>query len=208
MRHFVYTGGRVLPEFITEHPKSGDVVIAADSGYANAKNLGERVDVVIGDFDSLPRSSIPEGPEIITLPAVKDVTDTQAAVGLALKDGATEIVIVGGLSGRPDHTASNLAVLEDLNARGVRAIITDGASRARFMRDSSELLFACGFRYFSVIAADAKVRGLSIEGCRYPLKNATLYRRNQFAVSNEIDGNCALISVRRGGVWIMETRDV
>ncbi len=208
MRHFIYTGGTVHPEFITEHPRGDDIVIAADSGYKNAKLLGERVDVLIGDFDSLGKDNIPEGPRIVSLPAEKDDTDTQAAVELALRDGASEIIIVGGLSGRPDHTLSNLAVLEDLNRKGVHAIITDGASRVRFMRDSSELLFSCGYRYFSVIAADEKVKGLTIEGCKYPLKNAVLYRTRQFAVSNEITCNCALVSVRKGGVWIMETRDV
>ena len=208
MRHFVYAGGAVHPEFITEHPKGEDIVIAADSGYRNALLLGDKVDVLIGDFDSLGRENVPEGIQTVTLPEEKDVTDTQAAVELALKDGASEIIIIGGLSGRPDHTISNLAILEYLNRRGVHAVITDGASRARFLRNSSELLFSCGFRYFSIIAADEKVRGLSIEGCKYPINNAVLYREKQYAVSNEITGNCALISVRKGGVWILETRDI
>jgi sugar fermentation stimulation protein A len=52
-----------------------------------------------------------------------------------------------------------------------------------------------------------EVKGVTLEGCKYPLKKARLYRNRQFAVSNELTGNCALIDVRRGGVWILETTD-
>ena len=40
MRAFIYTGGAVRAEFITEHPKADDLCIAADSGYNNAKAMG------------------------------------------------------------------------------------------------------------------------------------------------------------------------
>ena len=53
MRAFIYTGGVIHPDNITEHPKAEDLCIAADSGYHNAKKLGERVDILIGDFDFL-----------------------------------------------------------------------------------------------------------------------------------------------------------
>ena len=46
-----------------------------------------------------------------------------------------------------------------------------------------------------------------MEGGKYPLRNATLRRTNQFAVSNEIEKNCALISVKKGGIFIIESRD-
>ena len=52
-----------------------------------------------------------------------------------------------------------------------------------------------------------KVKGVSIEGCKYPLKNATLSNRYQYAVSNEITGNCTLISVKKGGIFIVESKN-
>ncbi|MBP5174219.1 MAG: thiamine diphosphokinase, partial [Clostridia bacterium] len=92
MKAFIYTGGTVYPDNITEHPRGDDLVIAADSGWKNALALGEKPAVLIGDFDSFT-GSIPDGPEIITLQKEKDNTDTQAAVGVAVSRGATEIVI-------------------------------------------------------------------------------------------------------------------
>jgi thiamine pyrophosphokinase len=63
------------------------------------------------------------------------------------------------------------------------------------------------YRYVSLIAADPVVKGVSIEGCKYPLEKATLRRTHQYAVSNEIEGNCCLISVRKGAVYIIESCD-
>ena len=207
MRAFIYTGGTVRAEYITEHPKADDLCIAADQGYHTAKALGERIDLLLGDFDSIGSVPRDEGVEIRQVPAEKDYTDTQLAVEIALERGAEDIVIIGGLSGRLDHTLSTLAILEDLNTRGVYCTVTDGQNRARYMKSTSTLIARSPYKYLSLIAADEVVKGVDIEGCKYPLKKATLRRSHQFAVSNEITGNVAFIAVKKGGVFIIESRD-
>lgn len=207
MRAFIYTGGTVRAEYITEHPKADDLCIAADQGYHTAKALGERIDLLLGDFDSIGSVPRDEGVEIRQVPAEKDYTDTQLAVEIALERGAEEIIIIGGLSGRLDHTLSTLAILEDLNTRGVYCTVTDGQNRARYMKSTSTLIARSPYKYLSLIAADEVVKGVDIEGCKYPLKKATLRRSHQFAVSNEITGNVAFISVKKGGVFLIESRD-
>ena len=208
MRAFIYTGGKVFIENITEHPKGDDLKIAADSGYNTAKALGVVPDILVGDFDSLCEIPEQEGMKIHQVPAEKDLTDTQIAVEMAVGSGADEIFIIGGLSGRLDHTLSTLSILEDLRGRMVHGYITDGQSRARYIHSTSTLIARSQYKYISVIAADDTVKGVSVEGCKYPLKKATLCRRLQYAVSNEITGNVALISVRKGGIYIIESKDV
>ena len=209
MKAFVYSGGEIYPENITEHPKARDLCIAADSGFANARALGDRVDIVLGDFDSLEGGvgAVPADIEKITVPSEKDETDTQLAVNVAIAKGADDIVIIGGLSGRLDHTLSNLAILEALFDLGISAVITDGRNRARYIRSTSTLLPKSGYKYISLIAGDEKVKGVSVEGCKYPLDNKNLTKKYQYTVSNEIIENCALVSVRRGGLFIIESRD-
>ena len=207
MRAFIYTGGVICPEGITDHPRGEDITISADSGYKNAEKLGVKIDFAVGDFDSFAENEIPKDTEIITVPAEKDFTDTQLAVDVALSKEARDIVIIGGLSGRLDHTLSNLGILEKLYAMGVRVILADGNNRVRYINATSELIPRSHYRYFSILAADDKVKGVTIEGGKYPLKNARLTRTNQFAVSNEIEKNCALISVKKGGIFIIESRD-
>ncbi|MBR4033521.1 MAG: thiamine diphosphokinase [Clostridia bacterium] len=208
MKAFIYVGGKIDPDFITEHPKGDDITVAADSGIRNALLLGDHIDVAVGDFDSFPERDIPDDAEIVRLKPEKDLTDSQVAVEIALEKGAESFVIIGGLSGRLDHTLANLSILEDLTARGHYAIMTDGVSRVHFINGGSALIGRSGFKYFSLIAATDIAKGVSIEGAKYPLKNARLSRKNGgFATSNEIDGNCALISVKKGALFIIESRD-
>ncbi len=207
---FIYTGGTVFDEYLTEKPEKGDLVIAADAGYLTAKRLGITPDVVLGDFDTLGEENIPDGVECLRVPREKDDTDTQLAVKVAIERGAEEITIVGGMSGRIDHTLSTLAILEDLWERKegrIFAILTDGKNRVRFIRNGGTILPRSQYRYFSLIAADPLVKGITLDGCKYPLKNGRISRRNQWAVSNEIMGNCALIEIKRGGAWIIESMD-
>ena len=207
MKALIYTGGAILADNVTEHAKGNDLILAADSGYRNARTMGATPAVVLGDFDSLGEVDLPKSAERLQVPAEKDFTDTQLAVDIALKKGASEIVIIGGLDGRLDHTLSNLAILEDLQKKGVPALITNGYNRVRYLFATSTLLPKSGFRYLSLLALSEKVKGVSVEGCKYPLKNATLTRDFQFAVSNEITENCALVSVRKGGIYLIESID-
>ncbi len=208
MRAFIYTGGIIHPDNITEHPKADDLCVAADSGYHNAQRLGERVDILIGDFDSIGRVPGDEVREIREVPAEKDLTDTQIAVEIAIEEGADEIIIIGGLSGRLDHALSNLGILEDMYLRNIHGYMTDGQNRIHFLKSSSTLIARSAYKYISIVAADETVKGVSMEGGKYPLKNQTLKRRLQYAVSNEITGNVVLISVKKGGIFIIESRDV
>lgn len=206
MKAFIYVGGEIFADGILEQKKGDDIVISADRGYLNAKKLGISVNFAVGDFDSMDKKEI-EGAEIIEVPKEKDFTDTQLAVDLAIEKGAEQIAIIGGLGGRLDHTLSNIGILEKLWSLGIRATITDGKSRIRYIRSTSELIPRTSFKYLSVLSADDSVKGVSIEGCKYPLKNARLTRVNGYSVSNEILKNCALVSVKKGGLYIIESKD-
>jgi len=206
MNAFIYLGGGVYEDGYIEKPREDDLVIAADSGYANALRLGVTPSLVVGDFDSF-KEPLPPTVEKMQVPAEKDFTDSQLAVDIACKKGAEKIFLIGGLDGRLDHALSNLAILESLWHERIRAIICDGRNRARYLEASSELIPNLGYKYLSILALDKRVKGVSIVGCKYPLKRATLSRDYQYAVSNEIEKNCALISVRKGGIFIIESRD-
>ncbi len=207
MKAYIFTGGEIFHQYIEEKPEEDDLVIAADAGYQNAKLMDAHINLLIGDFDSL--GSIPDDvDEIFKLPAEKDVTDTQIAVDLAVERGANEIVIIGSTSGRLDHTLSTLAILEKYWEKRIPIYIVNGQNRVRYIRDSGFIVVRSQYKYFSVIAADEKVKGVTIEGGKYPLIKKTLLRNHQFAVSNEITKNCALITVKKGGVYIIESKDL
>ncbi|MGH9895236.1 MAG: thiamine diphosphokinase, partial [bacterium] len=107
----VLTGGEPVPASLRSQLPRPDLVIAADSGYQLASLLGLRVDLVIGDFDSIdPRTDL-SGTEVERHPADKDHSDLELAFGAAAARNATDLVVVGGGGGRLDHLLANAAAI-------------------------------------------------------------------------------------------------
>ena len=211
MKSYIFIGGEVDKSVLTLPIPDDALVIAADSGYDNAKALGyaERCDFIVGDFDSTKEKAFCSRAKIVRVPAKKDETDTQLAINIALKNGANELYIIGGLSGRLDHTLSNLHLIEALTNCGISACICDGFNRARYLKERSSLLVTKSeYKYFGLILTKENAKGVSIDGAKYPLKNANLTKSDpSFAISNEVTENFAMISVKKGGLFVIESKD-
>ncbi|MBQ2706753.1 MAG: thiamine diphosphokinase [Clostridia bacterium] len=209
MRALIITGGKVKTPLTLP---AADFVIAADSGYLTAKRLGVKPDLLLGDLDSLDRSQLSPGEldemqKIIVSP-IKDDTDTQLAADTAIARGADEIMIVGGLGGRLDHTLSSVFLLEYLAEKGIACAMTDGQSDVRILRGGEKLTVKKGGRkYLSLISLTDECRGVTISGVYYPLENAELTRKYSWAVSNEITAEAAEISLDAGVMLVIEAGD-
>ena len=120
MKSYIFIGGEVEKSALESPIPEDALVVAADSGYDNAKKLGyaERCDFIVGDFDSTKERAFCSRAKIIRVPSEKDETDTQLAINTAIENGADELYIVGGLSGRLDHTLSNIYLLESIAQAG------------------------------------------------------------------------------------------
>lgn len=211
MKSYIFIGGEVDKSALESQIKDDALVIAADSGYDNAKALGlaERCDFVVGDFDSTKERTFCSRAKIIRVPSEKNETDTELAINTALENGADELYIVGGLSGRFDHTLSNLYLLEALSKSGASAVICDGRNRVRYLKERSSFLIPrSDYKYFGLISLEKKTKGVSIEGAKYPLKNATLKRGTSLAISNEVSENFAMVSCKKGGLFVIESKDL
>lgn len=214
MTAYIFTGGEIAVgsmDGLGLHMSEADLIIAADSGYNNASRLGVRPGLLLGDLDSIDRKKLApdelEHIEKIIVPAIKDDTDTQLAVDTALERGADEIIIIGGLGGRLDHTLSTVFLLEYIKDKGARGVITDGRNRVRIMESGEELTIKRGYKYLSLVGLTDTCEGVSISGVFYPLKDAVLERKYAFAVSNEITADAAEISLSKGILLVIESRD-
>lgn len=214
MTAYIFTGGEIAVGSMDElglHMSEADLIIAADSGYNNASRLGVRPGLLLGDLDSIDRGALDpdelEHIEKIIVPAIKDDTDTQLAVDTALSRGADKIYIIGGLGGRLDHTLSTVFLLEYIKDKGARGVITDGRNRVRIMESGEELTIKRGYKYLSLVGLTDTCEGVSISGVFYPLKDAVLERKYAFAVSNEITADAAEISLSKGILLVIESRD-
>ena len=184
-------------------PGADDFVIAADGGYSRLLQAGIHPDLVIGDFDSL--GAAPEKETVITLPVVKDVTDTWAAIELGKEKGYREFWIYGGTGGRFDHTLANVQTLAALAELGMQGYLV-GMTQITTAVSGKTMEFGperSGF--LSVFSHTDRCTGVSMEGLKYELQNAELSNRFPLGVSNEFLGVPGKLTVGEGiAIVVME----
>ena len=179
-------------------PRGETLVIAADGGYPLAVRLFGTPDLAVGDFDSL--GYLPEGVKTVTHPSEKDDTDMALAAELAIANGAEELILLGALGGRLDHTVANLQLLASLAARGVRTTLVgaDGVAVTALVGGECARFPATAHGTLSVFAFGGDAAGVTLTGLKYPLDKATLTPRFPLGVSNELVGGEAAVSLQSG----------
>lgn len=180
---------------------SSEMIICADGGANYAYQMNIVPDCIIGDLDSIhphvlehyTRLKVP----VMKYPRHKDFTDTQLAISAAEEKGAGNIILLGSLGGRLDHTLSNLYSCLDMALKG-HQIIHYHPDYQVYMVNSCLTLKGTAGDVVSVLALTDIAKGVTEIGFEYPLQDAVLESRNPFAVSNVMSGPTAVIRVQEG----------
>lgn len=215
MKHFlIVAGGEIEDAFVCriiqeERPTS---LIAVDCGMDFFYRNKKMPDVIVGDFDSAEPESLSyfrrQGVRIKELSPMKDDTDTEAALRLAIQMGAERIMLLGAMGSRLDHMLANVGLLGIGLAAGVPIVMMNERNKLR-MTD-------CGITikrseqhgtYVSLLPYTPKVTHLTLRGFKYPLKDVTLQSFCSLGISNEIVEEEARIEFDGGILLVMETRD-
>ena len=107
-------GARPDPLVVAALPEI-DQCIAADSGADLALAIGLRVDLLIGDLDSVSADTLQrvrdDGADLREFPRNKDKTDLELAIDAAHDKEPDRLVIIGLAGGRLDHALANIGAL-------------------------------------------------------------------------------------------------
>lgn len=182
-------------------PEEGDLVIACDGGFRYCQEAGLKVDMIVGDFDSL--GFLPEHEHVVQLNPIKDETDTSWAIGEGIKRGYKDFVIYGGTGGRLSHTVANIQLLTNMAALGCKGILVRKDARYRVICNEEIRFGAEQEGYLSVFCLGDKAEGVYEEGLKYTLQNAVLTKENPVGVSNEFIGKESKVSVKNGTLLII-----
>ena len=206
MRAVIFANGDLKqPEFYQDYILPGDFIICADGGYAHVLELGLIPDVVLGDFDSMERARV-VCREILTYPAEKDATDTEIAVDYALEEGFDEILLLGCLGSRMDHSLANLFLLKKIAVSGAQGTILDEHNCVSYCEKEISVSGKAG-DILSVIPLEGDVEGVTTEGLYYELHGETLLFGSSRGVSNVLTGETAKISFSKGSALVIVARD-
>ena len=196
-------------EFVSSFFMEGDFFIYCDSGLIHEDRFLSKSDtkagLIIGDFDSHQRPE--RDVEIIELPTVKDDTDSIYAIKEAISRGYKDILIVGAIGDRFDHSLVNVYALMLINDLGVSGKIVDDYSEMTLVDNRIPVQIDSKWRYFSLIAISGTVSGVTIKNAKYNLDNATINPKFQYAISNEVAGDePAKVSVEEGVLLLIKDR--
>lgn len=197
----------ITSDMAQELAESADYIIAADGGQNRAREFGLQPDCVIGDFDS---TTLNEDFDCIyiTYPAEKDLTDTEAALTHALEKGCRNVILLGGMGGRLDHTMGNIGLLDKYYNSFDHIEFIDGKNRMELLKDSGRTLKRdARYKYFGLVSLNAEASGIDIRGAKYELTGASLERASTLGVSNEFSEDTVEICVREGTLLIVRSAD-
>ena len=202
-RRCVIFAGLAVPPHLCQDIGPQDVILAADAGWKTARALGFAPTLALGDFDTAPA---PKGPDVLRLPAEKDDTDTFFAARKALEMGCSEVLILGGIGGRLDHTLANLQTLVFLAKNGVCATLADTDNEVTALLPGTHRIQARPGWYFSIFSAGEQAPGVTLEGLKYPLHDYTLTHAFPIGVSNEFAAETATLRFSAGMIYLVLSR--
>lgn len=193
----IFAGGDSPDDSLGEELPAADLVVAADSGYDFAIASGVRVDVLVGDLDSIQTEVIPAHVIVERYPADKDATDLELALSRVTDEEPDRIVVVGGAGGRVDHELATAALLcaHEWADTEIDWVTTRGWSHVIRRR---RLIHGDVGSLISLIPMGGPAVGVSTKGLRWELDEATLIHGTTLGVSNVFNGPVADIRVRRG----------
>ena len=201
-RAVVIAGGEIISyERVRSFLKPEDYYIFCDSGLFHKEGLNVEPDLIIGDFDS--HEKVDTGSEIITLPEMKDDTDSLSGVKLALKRGFKDFLLLGMTGRRMDHTLCNLYLLAFIKSHDGKALIVDDWSEMEVV-EKEEVFISDTYAYFSLIAWKGKCEGVNIENALYPLSSAVIEPEYQYGISNEPLKGGSRVWVEKGALLLIK----
>lgn len=189
-------------------------LIAADGGAARCLAAGLRPDVVVGDLDSLAESDQArlraQDVPLRRASRDKDESDLELCLLLARDLGMTHVTVVGafGLI-RPEHTLANLLLLADPRFDDLGLLIAghgsrtwrigsaDGPGEAHIEGQAGD--------HLSLLPLDPCVEGVRTVGLRFPLLEEDLSLGPARGLSNELLGDRAQVTTRRGRLVVVHT---
>ena len=199
----IFAGGPIPPiELATELPQT-DLVVAADSGYETAVALGFRVDVLVGDLDSITTDPLPDHVIVERHPRDKDKTDLDLALELALREEPGRVVVASGTGGRHDHELATAELICSDRWRSVDEVdwISE-RSRSHVVR-RRRLLHGDVGAEVTLLAVGGYADGITTQGLRWELTGGTLEPGSTRGVSNVLRAPVIDIAVSDGCLLVI-----
>jgi thiamine pyrophosphokinase len=205
----IVTGGDPVEPGALAHVPPGSLVIGVDSGVQHALDLGLRVDVAVGDFDSLSPAGLvavtASGARIERHPRAKDATDLELGLTMALEAGAATAVVLGGHGGRLDHLLANALLLAAPAFAALAVTAHMGPATVTVARPPRTwTVQGEPGSLVSLLPVGGPATGVVTAGLLYPLRGEDLRPGTTRGVSNELTDPTATVTLDAGTLLVVQ----
>lgn len=218
MRTVIISGGRIERDFALSflENETFEQFIAVDNGLRFCYDNQIKPTWIVGDFDTAAPELVEYYQTQTDIPIrrfnpVKDSTDSQIAIELALELESSEITLLGGTGTRMDHVLGNIQSLMLAKKKGVSCVILDEYNRIQLIDGETRLKKSEQYgKYVSLLPLTTEVTGVDLTGFKFNLTGHTFTSTGSagLGVSNEIIEDIAEIRVKSGIFVLIESRDL
>lgn len=210
----IISGGNINKNFLKEMIDKNEYnnIIACDKGLELLYKCNMKPNYIIGDFDSVNKNILihykkNKDINIIELKPEKDYTDTHMAIKLAIRLKSNTITIVGAIGSRLDHTLANINILKEALDNKILCKIVDENNNISLINKNTIIEKDNKYKYISLIPITTVATGITLQGFKYSLENATMKIGESIGISNEQLEQIAKINIKEGILILLKTKD-
>ena len=202
-RVLIVANGEWPSSFNLQHERTTyDQLVALDGAANRLLELNIIPDVIVGDLDSITTSVLNQcessGVQIVRIPSQEKSDISKGLQWVQQEQPNARIDVIGIEIGRYDHHLAAYSALFECQSSAT--ILLNGWTAKRV--DSNPTTFQVKPDVIISLIAFGSVQGVTLEGCQYPLQNASLTTGTQ-GVSNKAIESEIVVSAQSGNLLLL-----
>ena len=202
-RVLIVANGEWPGSFNLQHERTTyDQLVALDGAANRLLDLNLIPDVIVGDLDSITTSVLNQcessGVHIVRIPSQEKSDISKGLQWVQQEQPNAKIDVIGVEIGRYDHHLAAYSALFECQSSAT--LLLNGWTATRV--DSNPTTFQVKPHAIISLIPFGSVQGVTLEGCQYPLQNASLTTGTQ-GVSNKAIESEIVVSAQSGNLLLL-----
>ena len=202
-RVLIVANGEWPGSFNLQHERTTyDQLVALDGAANRLLDLNLIPDVIVGDLDSITTSVLNQcessGVQIVRIPSQEKSDISKGLQWVQQEQPNARIDVIGIEIGRYDHHLAAYSALFECQSSAT--LLLNGWTATRV--DSNPTTFQVKPDAIISLIPFGSVQGVTLEGCQYPLQNASLTTGTQ-GVSNKAIESEIVVSAQSGNLLLL-----
>lgn len=192
--------------------KKASLLVCSDGGANFLLNTDIIPNFIIGDLDSISKETLSyfENKKVIIkkYPTKKDKTDSEISIDIIVEQKIKEIVMIGAFGDRADHFLSNINLLYYADSKDTKMSILDENNEIILLNKEDNYIKTKIGQTISFVSISGEVKGISLSGFAYEIKDYDLENMNSILTSNIAKKEEVYVRIKKGSLLCIKVNKV